>query len=123
MRAIAARPAFADRFASAAAAREPIGGFAAYYEALAPHCDTLDIWRTTYVHVLAGPEAIVEWLQATGLRPFLAGLGSPERAAFLAAYREEIAGAYPRCADGRVLLPFPRLFVVATTAGAATPDG
>jgi trans-aconitate 2-methyltransferase len=123
MRAIAARPAFADRLGTAAEAREPIGRFAAYYEALAPHCATIDIWRTTYIHVLSGPDAIVDWVRGTGLRPFLAPLGPPERAAFLAAYIEEIEGAYPRCADGRVLLAFPRLFVVATKAGATTPHG
>ena len=32
--------------------------------------------------------------------------------AFLAQYAEAIAAAYPPLADGRVLLPFPRLFIV-----------
>ena len=37
-----------------------------------------------------------------------------ERAAFLARYRAAIAGAYPPRAGGGVLLPFPRLFIVAS---------
>ena len=36
-----------------------------------------------------------------------------EREAFLARYEEAIAEGYPAEADGTVLLPFPRLFVVA----------
>jgi trans-aconitate 2-methyltransferase len=35
------------------------------------------------------------------------------RDAFLAAYREAVASAYPALSDGTVLLPFPRLFLLA----------
>ena len=85
----------------------------AYYDLLAPLCSSLDIWRTTYFHVLADAPAIVDWVRATGLRPFLDPLDEEEKAAFLAAYTKRIAAAYPPRADGRVLLPFPRLFMVA----------
>ena len=50
----------------------------------------------------------------SALRPFLAALDDGERAAFLAQYRDALAGGYPALADGTVLLPFPRLFIVAT---------
>jgi trans-aconitate 2-methyltransferase len=121
MRAVAARRPFAHKLGDAAAARETIGAFADYYEALAPHCAVVDLWRTTYVHVLLGPDAIVEWVKATGLRPFLDPLDAAEKEAFLAAYRQGIASAYPARADGRALLPFPRLFIVATRNG--SPGG
>ena len=112
MRKVAARAPFSARLADAAAAREEIGTFADYYAALAPVCAEIETWRTTYVHALAGPDAIVDWVAGAGLRPFLAPLAPDERQAFLTQYREEIAAAYPPLADGRVLLPFPRLFVV-----------
>ncbi len=80
---------------------------------MAPHCAHIDIWRTTYVHRLESPRAIVAWVEGAGLRPFLAPLNETEKAEYLAAYEAEIATAYPPQPSGGVLLPFPRLFVVA----------
>jgi len=114
MREIAATARFGDKLAGAAAGREPIGSFADYDDALSTSCDEIDIWRTTYVHRLAGPDAIVAWLESTGLRPFLNPLDADQRDDFLALYRAAIARTYPARPGGGVLLPFPRLFIVAT---------
>ena len=84
-----------------------------YYELLKPHCGVLDVWRTTYHHPLAGAAAVVEWFKGTALRPYLDTLDAAEQASFLARYQALIAEAYPALADGTVLLPFPRLFIVA----------
>ena len=113
MREVASRPAFRDKLAKAAARREEIGAFSDYFERLTPLCERVDIWRTTYVHRLAGPGAIVEWVKATGLRPFLEPLSATEQETFLTLYAEEVARAYPPLANGDVLPPFPRLFVIA----------
>jgi trans-aconitate 2-methyltransferase len=86
-----------------------------YWGLLREHVTRLDIWRTTYFHPLAGAHAIVEWFKGSGLRPFLDRLESEsERADFLARYEAKIAAAYPAFPDGTVLLPMPRLFIVAT---------
>ncbi len=111
MRAIAALPAFAGH--SSQGVREPIGGFADYESALCPPCGELDMWRTTYAHRLGSPDDIVKWVEGAGLRPYLDPLDANARAAFLAAYGEAVAAAYPAQRNGVVLFPFPRLFVVA----------
>lgn len=86
-----------------------------YHGLLRPACRRVDLWRTTYFHVLQGGlDAIVEWFKGSALRPFLEPLADRERAAFLAAYRDALATAYQELPGGAVLLPFPRLFMVAT---------
>ena len=85
-----------------------------YYELLSQHCSTVDIWRTTYLHPLANHAAVVEWFKGSALRPFLAALTDSEKAAFLQQYQARITQAYPALADGTVLLPFPRLFIIAS---------
>jgi trans-aconitate 2-methyltransferase len=111
-REVAAAPAFADRIGTV---RHPARHSAIdYYAMLRPHCSRVDVWRTTYYHPLAGAAAVVEWFKGSALRPYLALLDASQQAAFLARYQEAIAQAYPALADGSVLLPFPRLFIVAS---------
>lgn len=85
-----------------------------YYALLEPHCSELDVWRTFYYHPLENAAAVVEWFKGSALRPYLAKLDDAEKAGFLARYEAEIAKAYPALPDGTVLLPFPRLFIIAT---------
>ncbi|MCB1542881.1 MAG: trans-aconitate 2-methyltransferase [Rhodoblastus sp.] len=84
-----------------------------YYDWLSPHCARLDLWRTTYVYRLDGAQGVVDWFAGSALRPFLNPLTEKEREAFLAAYRREIIKEYAPRADGMILLPYPRLFIVA----------
>lgn len=115
MREIAAEGAWANKLTGAADLRQPRRPAEWYYGLLRPHCMRLDVWRTTYHHPLAdGADGIVQWFMGSGLRPFLAPLDAAEREAFLARYRAAVAEAYPPLDDGSVLLPFPRLFIVAT---------
>jgi trans-aconitate 2-methyltransferase len=56
-------------------------------------------------------------VRATGLRPFLDPLNDAEKAGFLNAYTARIEGSYPARSDGKRLLAFPRVFIVARRAG------
>lgn len=105
---------WSGKLVGAEAARTPIQEPRFYWELLIPHCRRVDVWRTVYHHPLAGADAVVDWFRSTGLRPYLAELDEAERAAFLLRYRAIVAENYPLAPDGRLLLPFPRLFIVAT---------
>jgi trans-aconitate 2-methyltransferase len=111
MREIAASGPWSDKLRHAA--RAPLPPPRKYYDALRPFAARVNIWHTAYNHVLDDAAAVVEWVKSTGLRPFLDPLDAEERAAFLNRYSEAIAAAYPAAADGKVLLRFPRLFIVA----------
>ena len=111
MREVAASGPWANRLAQAA--RAPLPEVRQYYDALRPYAERLDIWHSIYNHVLADAAAIVAWISSTGLRPFLEPLDEGERRAFLDTYLAKVTAAYPITADGKVLLRFPRLFIVA----------
>lgn len=113
MREVAADPAWSGRLAEAAGTRAAMNTPADYFALLRKLCARVDVWRTTYHHPLPGADGVVEWFKGSALRPFLQPLDEADRAAFLDRYRTAVARAYPE-QDGVTLLPFPRLFIVAT---------
>ena len=84
-----------------------------YYDILNPWAKRLDLWKTEYLHLLENTRAIVEWYKGTGLRPFLDALSPTEQTRFLTDYETLLTAAYPLQADGRVLFPFLRFFLIA----------
>jgi trans-aconitate 2-methyltransferase len=113
MREVAQLEPWREQLADKARARDPLPTAGGYYDAFGPLCSRLEIWHTIYNHVLADAAAIVEWVKGTGLRPFVELLEAPERKQFVAEYTARIAKAYPPQADGKVLLRFPRIFIMA----------
>jgi trans-aconitate 2-methyltransferase len=113
MREVAAEGPWAKKLAAAAAARTPIADANWYYELLRSQCAAVDVWRTTYYHPLRGAGAVVEWFRGSGLRPFLEPLDERERTEYLDRYTAAVKSAYPALPDGSILLPFPRMFMVA----------
>ncbi|NHX34054.1 trans-aconitate 2-methyltransferase, partial [Escherichia coli] len=88
--------------------RTALLSIAEYYDLLSTtHC-SVDIWQTTYYHVMPSIDSIIDWLSVTGLRPYLENLGKKQTKQFLARYHELLTEAYPTQDNGHVLMPFPR---------------
>ena len=71
----------------------------------------VDVWETTYLHVLTGEDPVFTWVSATGARPTLAALPDDLRARFEEEFKERLRAAYPDRGHG-VVLPFRRIFAV-----------
>ena len=109
-------PRWRDRLSSGADRTAAVHDPQTYLAALAELGLRVDAWETTYLHVLPGEDAVLEWTRGTALRPVLAVLDEGEQEEFLADYRARLRAAYPRSAFGTVL-PFRRIFVVAQLPG------
>lgn len=97
---------------------DPIETPADWYNALIPLCEKVDVSHVLYQHVMEAPSSIVEWVKGSGLMPFLNPLPTQQvKDAYLKAYEQRLSEVYPRLADGKVMLRYPRLFVVATRKG------
>ncbi|UYM06570.1 methyltransferase domain-containing protein [Solicola gregarius] len=110
LRELAADPRFAPHLGGIEGARgvDP----STYLDLLAADGWSIDVWETTYFHVLEGDDPVFAWVSGTGARPFLQALPDELRGAFEADYRAALRDAYPKRAYGTVL-PFQRVFVVA----------
>lgn len=73
----------------------------------------VDAWETTYLQRLEGPDAVLEWISGTALRPVRARLDDEAWAAFRAELAPELRRAYPPRPDGTTWFPFRRVFAVA----------
>lgn len=110
---ISNRPAWSERM-SAPRNALTMESPAFYYDTLVKMSTSLDIWETEYCHVMESAASIVDWISSTGLRPFLAALDTDsERDEFTSDLHQRVRDAYQDRADGKVLFPFRRTFVIA----------
>ncbi|XXF77364.1 methyltransferase domain-containing protein [Myxococcaceae bacterium GXIMD 01537] len=107
---VRARPRFAAKLSGLLKGRAET--LAAYEARLAGLGLAVDAWETTYLHVLPGEDAVLQWLLGTTLRPVLAALGPEEGEAFIEELRPLLRRDYPAAERGTPFL-FSRRFVVA----------
>jgi trans-aconitate 2-methyltransferase len=105
-------PRWAAQLADVAPSPDAVLDPAGYYDVLTAAGLTADVWETTYLHVLSGPDPVLAWVRSTQVRPVLARLSDAEGAEFTAAYAAALRQAYPARPDGTTLLPFRRIFAV-----------
>lgn len=106
---------FPDRFCWSAW-HAPVTTQAEYHRTL-EHTGDLSIWQTEYLQRLDPVEdghPVRHFTRSTAMRPVAEKLTERELAAFLRAYDRALDAAYPTEADGAVLFPFKRLFLVLT---------
>lgn len=104
--------AWADRLGEVAPAPDAVLEPAGYLDVLAAAGLAADVWETTYLHVLTGPDPVLGWVRSTVLRPVLARLGDDDAARLTADYAAALRAAYPARPGGTTVLPFRRIFAV-----------
>jgi trans-aconitate 2-methyltransferase len=95
----------------------PVAAPAVYHRLLAK-LGKVNVWETGYLQLLdavAMGHPVRSFTESTAMRPFLQALTAAEAVAFVAAYDDALARAYPAEDDGRVLFPFRRLFLTIQT--------
>ncbi|GAA3789634.1 trans-aconitate 2-methyltransferase [Streptomyces chiangmaiensis] len=112
MRELAHSPRWKGRLADTLRHDDAVLTPAACLERLAALGCTVDVWETTYLHLLQGEDPVLDWVKGTGLRPILTEL-EDEAQEFIADYRAALREAYPATEHGTVF-PFRRIFAVAT---------
>ncbi|SFE10737.1 trans-aconitate 2-methyltransferase [Blastococcus tunisiensis] len=105
-------PRWADRLADAAPRPDAVLEPAGYLEILTAAGLAADVWETTYLHLLPGPDPVLAWVRGTTLLPVLARLPASDVPRFTAEYAAALREAYPARSDGTVALPFRRVFAV-----------
>lgn len=114
--ALAAAPEGVERLGSP----EPRAWLAALVRAgeRCPGGAVVDVWETTYLHVLPGRDPVLDWVLGTGARPVVEVLARVDRGLadrYVEVLRHRLAAAHPPGPGGTVL-PFRRIFAVAARA-------
>ncbi|HUL01172.1 MAG TPA: methyltransferase domain-containing protein [Nitrospirota bacterium] len=85
-----------------------------YYNTLCTLTHKLDIWTTTYYHIMTSHKDLTDWHKSTGMRPFLEQLLTErDREEFENEVVRECMMSYPVQRDGKILYPFQRIFFTA----------
>lgn len=122
MHSLANSPRWAPLVGDVLRHHEDVGSPADYAGPLLDAGLAVDVWETTYLHVLAGTDPVLDWMRGTGLRPILAALAGkaapdpdeprPAVDVFEGEYSTALRAAYPATEHG-TLFPFRRIFAVA----------
>jgi len=111
MRSLASSPQWASAL-SGVLRHDAVGTPSEYAAILLAAGLVADVWETTYVHVLPGPDPVLEWVRGTALRPVMAALPPESYPRFEEEFAAALRDAYPATEHG-TLFPFRRIFAVA----------
>jgi trans-aconitate 2-methyltransferase len=112
MRELAESARWRDRLDGVLRLEDSVAEPADYLDLMVAQGLAADVWQANYLHVLSGPDPVLEWVRGTGLRPILAALSPDDATEFSAEYAALLRTAYPARSYGTVF-EFLRTFVVA----------
>jgi len=95
----------------------PLFSAESYYSILSKlNAASIRLWETTYFQEMPHYQAILDWVSGTVLRPILSNMDPDNRLQFSNEYLEAISQAYDTQTNGKILLPFKRLFMLISKA-------
>lgn len=90
-----------------------IHNFSLYYDYITDLYTSVEMWESSYIHVLNSQHSILEMIRGAGLRPYIDRLNNEnDKIDFESKILTEIKKDYPLQKNGKVLFPFKRLFFI-----------
>ncbi|WP_106850520.1 methyltransferase domain-containing protein [Blastococcus sp. Marseille-P5729] len=111
LRAVLDEPVWQRRTGGVRVPESPVLDAAGYGDLFSTEGLQVDTWETTYNQVLAGPDAVLQWVRGTTLRPALGRLDESHRHELIETLRPILREAYPAGPAGTPF-PFRRIFAV-----------
>lgn len=84
-----------------------------YYDILSDHFSDVEIWQTNYSHIMDNYNDIINFISATGIRPYLEIMNISEQNQFKNCLIEEIKKEYTIQKNGKIIFTFERIEFVA----------
>lgn len=109
---IKAEKLFADKFKGIEADKFVLHSASEYYNMVAKCTNKIEMWITDYCHEMDNHGKILEFLKGTALRPHIDRLNEKEQKLFMDEVLKNLEIEYHYRANGKLLFPFKRLFLV-----------
>lgn len=84
-----------------------------YYDILSGITEHFTIWQTSYMHIMNSCAEVVKRYCGSRLQPYLAAFSQDGKNEFLADVENRLRQYYRPRANGRIVIQFPRLFMIA----------
>lgn len=85
-----------------------------YFDLLCKRSQSLEMWETSYFHIMDSEDQIYEMIKTTGLKPYLESIESDiDKECFIKHVKSGILETYKTESSGNVIFPFKRMFAVA----------
>ncbi len=109
---IKAEKIFADKFKEIGKDKYILHSAPQYYDMVAKCTNKIEMWITDYCHEMDNHGKILEFLKGAALRPYIDRLNEEEQELFMDEVMKNLEIEYHDQANGKILFPFKRLFLV-----------